>query len=153
MQLFREKGWKSPPFCQYSSLWAILPPLLLVDSRYICGHFPTTFQYPLTLSSTAQKNILKSYSWRSVFSIFFASGLSSYNDAFLTYSAKSTKNPKIQVIWDLGRGNPAILGRENRSCHVAAPPVLTWRMHLFITVSCLRGGGGGGGDGPWHGNQ
>jgi hypothetical protein len=35
-----------------------------------------------------------------------------YNDAFLTYSAKSTKNLNIQVIWDLGPGNPATLGRK-----------------------------------------
>jgi hypothetical protein len=53
---------------------------------------------------TAQKSIKqkkfwkKLYSWRSVFSIFFASGLSPYNDAFLNYSAKSTKNLKMQVI-------------------------------------------------------
>jgi hypothetical protein len=33
----------------------------------------------------------KSYSWRSVISIFFASGLSPYNDSFLTYFTKSTK--------------------------------------------------------------
>jgi hypothetical protein len=31
------------------------------------------------------------YSWISVFSIFFASGLSAYNDAFLIYSAKKKK--------------------------------------------------------------
>jgi hypothetical protein len=41
-----------------------------------------------------KKNLKKLYSWRSVFSIFFASGLSPYNDAFLTYSAKRKKNPK-----------------------------------------------------------
>jgi hypothetical protein len=39
--------------------------------------------------SLKQKNLKKLYSWRSVFSIFFALGLSPYNDAFLTYSAKS----------------------------------------------------------------
>jgi hypothetical protein len=38
------------------------------------------------------------YSWRIVFPIVFASGLSPYSDAFLKYSAKSTKNPKMQVI-------------------------------------------------------
>jgi hypothetical protein len=38
-----------------------------------------------------QKNLKKLYSCRSVFSIFFASGLSPYNDAFLTYSAKRKK--------------------------------------------------------------
>jgi hypothetical protein len=49
--------------------------------------------------SLEQKNSEKKlYSWRSVFFIFFASGLSSYNDAFLTYFAKCTKNPKMQVI-------------------------------------------------------
>jgi hypothetical protein len=48
--------------------------------------------------SLKQKIVKKLYSWRSVFSIFFASGLSPYNDAFLTYSAKSTKKPKMQVI-------------------------------------------------------
>jgi hypothetical protein len=34
------------------------------------------------------------YSWSNVFSIFFSLGLSPYNDAFMTYYAKSTKNPK-----------------------------------------------------------
>jgi hypothetical protein len=53
---------------------------------------------------TAQKSLKlkksekKLYSWRSVFSIFFTSGLSPYNDAFLMYSAKRKKNPKMQVI-------------------------------------------------------
>jgi hypothetical protein len=45
-----------------------------------------------------KKSEKKLYSWRSVFSIFFASGLSLYNDAFLTYSAKRKKNLKMQVI-------------------------------------------------------
>jgi hypothetical protein len=45
-----------------------------------------------------QKNLKKFYSWRSIFSIFLASGLSPYNDAFLTYSAKRKKNLKMQVI-------------------------------------------------------
>jgi hypothetical protein len=52
---------------------------------------------------TAQKSLKqknsekkKSSCWRSVFSIFFASGLSPYNDAFLTYYTKCTKNPKVQ---------------------------------------------------------
>jgi hypothetical protein len=50
-------------------------------------------------SKLLSKKILKKlYSWRNVFPIFFASGLSPYNDAFLTYPAKSTKNPKMQVI-------------------------------------------------------
>jgi hypothetical protein len=40
-----------------------------------------------------QKNL---FSWRSVFSIFFASGLSPYNDAFLTYSAKRKKIRKCR---------------------------------------------------------
>jgi hypothetical protein len=44
--------------------------------------------------SLKRKNSEKSYSWRSVFSICFNSGLSLYNDAFLTYSAKSTKKSK-----------------------------------------------------------
>jgi hypothetical protein len=35
-------------------------------------------------------------SWRSVFSTFFASGLSPYNDAFMTYSAKSKKIKKCR---------------------------------------------------------
>jgi hypothetical protein len=38
-----------------------------------------------------QKKSEQLCSWRSVFSIFFASGLSPYNDAFLTYSSKSKK--------------------------------------------------------------
>ncbi len=28
----------------------------------------------------------------------------------------------MQVIGDLGRGNPATLERKNRTCHVTAPP-------------------------------
>jgi hypothetical protein len=38
-----------------------------------------------------KKSLKKLYSWRSVYSIFFTSGLSPYNDAFLTYSAKRKK--------------------------------------------------------------
>jgi hypothetical protein len=38
------------------------------------------------------------YSWISVLSICFASGLSSYDDAFLIYYRKSTKNLKVQII-------------------------------------------------------
>jgi hypothetical protein len=53
---------------------------------------------PTAKKSLKPKHSEKLYSWRSVYSIFFASGLYPYNDAFLTYSAKSTKNPKIQVI-------------------------------------------------------
>jgi hypothetical protein len=84
----------------------------------------------LTAKKSLKEKILKKlYSWRSVFSIFFASGLSPYNDAFMTYSSKSTKNLKMQVIRDLGRGNPATLGRKNRTCHVTPPPpsILIWR--------------------------
>jgi hypothetical protein len=46
--------------------------------------------------SLNQRNSEKLYPWRSVFSILFASGLSPCNDAFLTYSAKSTKNQKCR---------------------------------------------------------
>jgi hypothetical protein len=49
-------------------------------------------------NSLKQKNSEKLYSWRRVFSIFFASGLSPKNDAFLTYSAKRAKTLKVQVI-------------------------------------------------------
>jgi hypothetical protein len=63
-------------------------------------------------------------------------------DAFLIYSAKSTTNLKMQVI--LGRGNPATLGRKNRTSHVTAPSVLTWHRQLFITVFCVRRGEGRG---------
>jgi hypothetical protein len=62
---------------------------------------PRSYVARLVLIFTAQKFLKQKnslYSWRSVFSIFFASGLSPYNDAFFTYSAKSTKNPKMQVI-------------------------------------------------------
>ncbi len=87
------------------------------------GHKRPGFFKCLQLKNLLSENILKIwYSWRSVFSIFFASGLSPYNDAFLTYSAKSPKNLKIQVIWDLGCGNPATLGRKNRTCHVTPSP-------------------------------
>jgi hypothetical protein len=44
-----------------------------------------------------------------VFSIYFDSGLSPYNDTFWLIII-SIKNPKVQVIWDLGRGSPATLG-------------------------------------------
>jgi hypothetical protein len=53
---------------------------------------------------TAQKSLRQKNSEKIVFLekcflyIFFASGLSPYNDAFLIYSAKSTKNQKMQVI-------------------------------------------------------
>jgi hypothetical protein len=72
--------------------------------------------------SLKQKNLKKLCSWTSVFSIFFASGLSPYNDASLTYSAKRKKNLKMQVIRDLGHGNPATLDRKNRTCLVTPPP-------------------------------
>ncbi len=35
---------------------------------------------------------------------------------------KGKKIRKMQVIWDLGRGNPATLERKNRTCHVTPPP-------------------------------
>jgi hypothetical protein len=53
---------------------------------------------------TTQKSLKQKNSEKIVFLekcflyIFWASGLSRYNEAFLTYSAKSTKNWKIQVI-------------------------------------------------------
>jgi hypothetical protein len=53
---------------------------------------------------TAQKSLKQKNSEKIVFLekcflyIFCPSVLSPYNDAFLTYSAKSTKNPKMQVI-------------------------------------------------------
>ncbi len=50
------------------------------------------------LGTFKQKILKKLYSWRSVFFIFFASGLSSYSDVFLTYYAKCTKNLNMQVI-------------------------------------------------------
>jgi hypothetical protein len=90
------------------------------------------------------KNILKkSYTWRNVFFIFFASGHSPNNDACLTYYTKHTKNPKIQVIWDRGCGNPATLGRKNRTFHVTSPLVLTCCMQFFLPVSYVCVGGGG----------
>ncbi len=46
--------------------------------------------------SSAKQFWKKSYFWRSVFFIFFASGLPPV--AVLTYSPKITKNPKTQVI-------------------------------------------------------
>jgi hypothetical protein len=52
----------------------------------------------------------------------------------------STKNTQIHVKWDMGHGNPATLGRKNRTCHVTAPPVLTWCTQFFVTVSCVLGG-------------
>jgi hypothetical protein len=52
---------------------------------------------------TAQKSLKQKVSEKIVFQekcflYIFASGLSPNNDAFLTYSAKSTKNPKMQFI-------------------------------------------------------
>jgi hypothetical protein len=53
----------------------------------------------LQLKNFLSKKILKNCVPGEVFSLyFFASGLSPYNDAFLTYSAKSAKNLKMQVI-------------------------------------------------------
>jgi hypothetical protein len=49
--------------------------------------------------SLKQKNSEKNHIPGEVFSLyFFASGLSPYIDAFLTYSANSTKNQKVQAI-------------------------------------------------------
>jgi hypothetical protein len=69
--------------------------------------------------SLKQKNYIKNVFLEKFFSLFFASRLSHHNDAFLIYSAKSTKNPKMQ-----GCGNPATLGQKNRTCHVTTPPQL-----------------------------
>jgi hypothetical protein len=46
---------------------------------------------PLGVKGLSKTILKKLYSSRNVFSIFFASGLSPYNDAFFTYHAKSTK--------------------------------------------------------------
>ncbi len=60
--------------------------------------------------SLKQKNYEKNLFPGKVFSLYFLLQDIPYNDAFLTYSAKSTKNPKTQVIcW------------KNRTCHVMAP--------------------------------
>jgi hypothetical protein len=48
----------------------------------------------LNANISEAKNLKKPHSWSIVFSIFFASGLSPYNDAFLIYSAKSGKKQK-----------------------------------------------------------
>jgi hypothetical protein len=51
---------------------------------------------------TAQKSLMQKRSEKivflGVFSLCFALGLSPYNDAFLIYNRKNTKNPKVQVI-------------------------------------------------------
>jgi hypothetical protein len=77
--------------------------------------------------SLKQKNLKKLCSWRSVFSIFFAWGLSPYNDAFLTYSAKSKKSKNAGHIrpgpWKSCHPREE---KKNLPCH-APPPVLTWR--------------------------
>ncbi len=85
-----------------------------------------------------------------VFSICFDLGFSPYNDAFWLIII-SIKNPKVQVIWDLGRGSPATLGRKKRTLHVTAPLALTWCTQLFVTVSFVWGGGER--EGPWHDNH
>jgi hypothetical protein len=60
----------------------------------------------------------------------------------LAYSAKSFKNPKIQVIWDLGIENPATLGRKKRTCHVTPPPPSSDLGHAALRNSILCAGGG-----------
>jgi hypothetical protein len=82
-----------------------------------------------------QKNSL--YSWRSVFSIFFASGLSHYNDAFFTYSAKYQKSKKCRSYetWAI-EILPPQGGKIGPACHAPPPPVLTW-------CSVQKGGGRG----------
>jgi hypothetical protein len=53
---------------------------------------------------------------------------------------KVPKNPKIQVIWDLGGGNPATLGRKNGSCHVTGPPSSDLA-HAYLRNIVLCAGG------------
>ncbi len=81
-------------------------------------------------------------SWRIVFSIFFASWLP---PTMMPFWLILQKVPKIQKCrsyetWAVA----ATLGRKNRTCHVTGPSGLTWRTHLFLTVSCVRRGGGRG---------
>ncbi len=96
--------------------------------------------------SLKQKNSDKIVSWRNVFFIFCLRTFPLQWCLFYLFCKKYQKNWKIQVIWDLGRGNPATLGRKNRTCHVMAPPVLTWRwrIQLLLTVSCVQRRGGRG---------
>ncbi len=54
--------------------------------------------YSSDISEAKKSEKKKLYFWKSVFSLCFASGLSPYNDAFLTNYKKSTKNLKVQVI-------------------------------------------------------
>ncbi len=121
-------GWRTMlKICKVCSS-TILQPFHYPIFHGPCHMWPGFFECLQLKNLLSKKNLKKLYSWRSVFSIFFTSGLSPYNDAFLTYSAKRKKNPKMQVIWDLGRGNPATLEGKHRACHVTAPPpVLTWR--------------------------
>ncbi len=88
------------------------------------------------------KNSLKNWIPGEVFSLYFL--LQDLPPTVMPFWLIPQKVPKLQVIWDLGRGNPANLGRRNRTCHVMAPPVLTWRTQLFIKVPCVWGGGGRG---------
>jgi hypothetical protein len=86
--------------------------------------------------SLKQKNLKILYSWRSFFSIFFASGLFPYNDAFLTYSAK---RKKIQKCRSYETWAVEILPPERGKIGPAMsrpPPVLPWH-------SVQRGGGRG----------
>jgi hypothetical protein len=54
----------------------------------------------VTQESLKQKDSEKNHiPGESIFSICYASGLSPYNDAFLVYYRKSTKNPEVPVIY------------------------------------------------------
>jgi hypothetical protein len=110
--------------------WYIFGFLIVFSSDRSCFIAATVLTAQKSLKPKIVKKLI---SWRSVFSIFFASELSPYSDAFLTYYTKSTNNPKIQVIWDLGPW---------KSCHPRED--LTWRAQLFVTVSYVWRGGGRG---------
>jgi hypothetical protein len=108
------------------------------------GHIWPGFLNASSSKSFKQKDSEKIVVLENCFLYMFCWRTFPHNDAFLTYYRKSTKNPKVQVILDLGHGNPATLGRKNRTCLVMAPLVLTWSTQLVITVTCVWRGEGGG---------
>ncbi len=87
--LFRDRGRKICCIALRTSAQYLTCSLCFNPIFHGPGHmWPGFFECLQLKNFLSKKNLKKLYSWRSVFSIFFASGLSPYDDAFLTYSAK-----------------------------------------------------------------
>jgi hypothetical protein len=117
-------------------------PLALQYLPWPKSHVTCLFWMLTAKKSLKQKNSEKMVFLEKCFLHIFASGLSPYNNAFQLILQKVPKiwKSKSYETW----AGEILPPRKNMTCHVTAPPVLTWRTQLFITVSCVRRGKGEG---------